>query len=152
MEITAIVSAVNGLKTATDIAKYIKDSGSSFEKAEAKLKLAELISALADVKMELADVQSLIIEKNETINKLQSELSLKSALVWEQPYYWLENESGKEGPFCQCCYDKDKSLARLQGNNKGWWKCSLCGNTYTDKSYRVDPPSRGMRNDPFAGY
>ncbi len=47
MDIAAIGSLLSSLKTATDIAKFIKDSDVSLEKAETKLKLAELVSALA---------------------------------------------------------------------------------------------------------
>ena len=51
MDMTAITAVLGSIKTATEIAKYIKDSNVSFEKAETKLRLAELIGALADAKL-----------------------------------------------------------------------------------------------------
>ncbi|TXI83481.1 MAG: hypothetical protein E6Q40_10930 [Cupriavidus sp.] len=56
--ITTITALLGGVKTATDIARGIKDSGVTLEAAEMKFKLAELISALAGVKMEAATVQT----------------------------------------------------------------------------------------------
>ena len=63
MDIAALSSLLGSLKTATDIARFIKDSDLSLEKAETKLKLAELISALADAKIEAAKIQQLLLER-----------------------------------------------------------------------------------------
>jgi hypothetical protein len=52
VDIAILGSALGSIKTATDIAKLIKNSGTSLEKAEVKLQVAELISSLADIKME----------------------------------------------------------------------------------------------------
>jgi hypothetical protein len=57
MVISDISAILTSVKTATDIAKLLKASDVSLEKAETKLKLADLIGALADVKMQLADVR-----------------------------------------------------------------------------------------------
>lgn len=57
MDFTSVAAALGGLKTATDIAKLIKESDLSLDKAETKLKLAELIGALADVKLDVVNFQ-----------------------------------------------------------------------------------------------
>ena len=57
MDIAAIGSLLGSLKTATEITKFIRESDVSLEKAETKLKLAELVSALADAKLEAVEVQ-----------------------------------------------------------------------------------------------
>ena len=62
-EISTISAILGSVKTATEIAKLIKDSYFSLEKAEMKLKLAELISALADAKIEISEIQELILQK-----------------------------------------------------------------------------------------
>lgn len=56
-DIATISAIFSSVKTATEIAKLIKDSNTSLEEAEIKLKMAELISALADIKIELSEVQ-----------------------------------------------------------------------------------------------
>ncbi|MEA1917294.1 MAG: hypothetical protein U9N42_07165 [Campylobacterota bacterium] len=58
------VTAIGGIKSAIDIAKVLKDGADTFDKAEVKLQLAELISSLADAKMQIAEVQELLIESN----------------------------------------------------------------------------------------
>ena len=132
---TTISAALSSIKTATDIAKLIKESDVSLEKAESKLKLAELISALADAKMQIAEIQQVLIEKDGEIRVATEQLAVKEKLQWEKPYYWLIEGTRKEGPFCQHCYDKNKELIRLQGNSDGYWECKACKSNYTDSTW-----------------
>ena len=134
-DITAIASILGSVKTATEIAKLLKDSDFTLEKAEMKLKLADLISALADARMETAEIQSLILEKNEKIQALEKTLETKAIVKYEKPSYWIGDDEDRDGPFCQHCYDKDGRLIRLQGNGEGWWGCKVCGSSYTDDDY-----------------
>jgi len=136
MELAAITTLLGSIKTATEIAKLIKDSEISLEKAETKLKLAELISALADAKIEVTGVQQALLDKDAELRALQEQLNVKQKLQWQQPYYWLMEGSKRDGPFCQHCYDKEQQLIRLQGNGKGFWQCKVCKNTYTDSNYK----------------
>ena len=140
MEITAIAAALTSLKTAGDIAKLIKETGASLEKAEARLQLANLTEALADAKLEVNEIQQMLIDKDEVIRLLKEQLTLRERLQFESPYYWLTDGPSKEGPFCQCCYDGQEKLARLQGNGSGFWRCTICSNTYTDKDYQDSGP------------
>jgi ribosomal protein L37AE/L43A len=142
MDLAAIAAALGSIKTATDIAKLIKDSDVSLEKAEAKLKLAELISALADTKIQIAEIQQFLIDKDTELRAIKEQLDVKAKLQWESPYYWLLDETQKDGPYCQHCYDKDNLLIRLQGNGAGYWRCSVCKNSYTDSNYQPPPPRR----------
>ena len=71
-----IGSILSSIKTATDIAKFINDSNISLEQADHRLKLAELISTLANAKIEIADIQELILEKDEEIKSLKNQLKI----------------------------------------------------------------------------
>lgn len=126
MDLAAIGSLLGSLKTATDIAKFIRESDVSIEKAETKLKLAELVSALADAKIEAADVQQSILERDELIRKLEAEAKLRAELIWKQPRYVLVNPSGEEESFCQNCYDSEKRLSRLHTDERGGFECRVC--------------------------
>jgi hypothetical protein len=130
MDIATIGSMLSSVKTASEIAKYIKDSGLSLEKAEAKMKLADLISSLADVKLEAAEIQQIILEKDERIRELESQAKVRNELKWREPCYFLSNNEGIEEPFCQHCYDASKSLSRLHSDNKGRYVCRVCDNVY----------------------
>lgn len=148
MMLTDISTILTSVKTATDIAKLLKESDISLEKAETKLKLAELIGALADVKMQLADVRELLVEKDEEIKRLENKFKLRGNLVYEQPYYWLETDDEKEGPFCSSCQDDKQKLARLieSQNTKGQWTCCVCGKVFRDKNYVQRTVSRAVHS------
>ena len=131
-DIASITAIISSLKTATDLAKIVKDSGISLEKAEVKLKLADLISALADAKIEIANIQSLLFEKEQTIAKLLEKQDVRNSIRYDAPYYWLDSPDGRNGPFCQCCYDKNEKLIRLIERHtiKGTYTCHVCNSWY----------------------
>lgn len=158
VDLTIITSALAGIKSATEIAQHLRGANISLDKAETKLKIADLISALADAKIAIADIQGVILEKDQQITELKQAQELKSKAVFEKPYYWLENSDKKDGPrdgpYCQQCYDNDQKLIRLQcPNNNGYWICKTCKSEYKDKTYRT--PAMVMPNpiNPFGrGY
>ncbi|MBB1315875.1 hypothetical protein [Aliivibrio sp. SR45-2] len=147
-DITTISAALGSLKTAHELVTILKNSSESLEKAGVKFELAELIYALADTKMELAGIQSVIIEKDAQIKTLQAKLDEQDSLVYEAPYYWLQNGSNKDGPFCQRCKDVDRLNVRLQNiRRKGDWICKSCDSNYVDSNYvpaKRSAPSRGI--------
>ncbi len=142
-DLTALTAILGSVKTATEIAKLLKDSDLSLEKAEMKLKLAELVSALADAKIELAEVQELISSKDKKIKELEEAFEVKKNLIYEPPYYWLNDKDGKKGSFCQQCYDKEKTLIRLYQSSRSIWECKTCKNFYKDSNYRDPSPDGG---------
>ena len=131
-----IVLLAKQTASAINIAKYIKDSQDIMDKSEQKLKLAELMEALADIKMETVEIKSTLLEKDKTILELEKKLNLKENLVYEQPYYWIKNEGTKDGPFCQKCWDGSSKQIRLQAfENTGKWKCGVCRSVVKDIDY-----------------
>ena len=143
--ITTIASVLTSIKTATDIAKVIQKGSAAFEQAEMKLKLAELMNALADAKIEIANVQDVLSEKERRIGELEETLNLRKKLTWESPYYWLCDGEVKDGPYCQQCSDSTGKLIRLQIYDPGQWYCKTCQNTYYDKNY--SRPNRKIVSD-----
>jgi hypothetical protein len=142
MDIPTIAAVLTSIKSATDIAKLLKDTDLSLEKAEVKLKLSDLYGTLADAKMQIADVQDLLREKDTKIRELEESLAVKAKLAYEAPYYWSVQGDKKDGPFCQQCYDAGGKLIRLQQGVVGSWSCKTCGKSFFDKNYRefVQPP------------
>lgn len=134
-DMTLIATALNGIKTATDIARFLKDSDFSLEKAELKLKLADLVGALADVKIELADIQETISDKNKTIQELRDAFQNKGSVLRNLDAYYETNETGKPHGIAYClkCWEvehKKRSLIKLAGNihiNV----CSACAHQYS---------------------
>jgi hypothetical protein len=136
MDFTAVTAVLGNLKTATDIAKLIKDSDISLDKAETKLKLSELINALADAKLEVVNVREELSQAQGRIGELETELQVQGSIRWQEPLYWLEGKGAPDGPFCQNCYDSARKLIRLQGNGEGWYECKACKNSYVTAESR----------------
>lgn len=132
-DIATITAVLSSVKTATEIAKIIKDSDASLSSAEAKLKVADLISALADVKLELAEVLDTLREKDLEISSLKQQLHEKQSMRFDGKLYWIE---GDETPFCPVCYESDNKLHHLTYNPGGpgcnsYRRCKICKNTFT---------------------
>lgn len=143
MDIPTIAAVISSIKSATDIAKLLKETDLSLEKAEVKLKLSDLYSALADAKMQIADIQDLLREKDSKIRELEEALTVNASLEYEAPYYWCVRDGKKDGPFCQQCKDADGKLVRLQERGvQGGWHCKTCDKIFNDKTYR---PLMGRR-------
>jgi hypothetical protein len=139
MDLTSVTAVLGSIKTATEIAKYIKDTDLSLEKAETKLKLADLIGALSDAKLEGVGVQQTLAEAEARIRELEQTLETRVKVRWEEPFYWLDDDSDgltPDGPFCQHCYDGGGKLVRLQGYGDGYFECKVCKNSYVTKAHR----------------
>jgi hypothetical protein len=136
MDFTAVTAVLGSIKTATEIAKYIKDSDLSLEKAETKLKLADLIGALADAKLEVVGVEQTLAEAEARIRELVQQLETRGKLKWVDPAYWLEADTGLQGPFCQQCYDTGGKLVRLQDDGDGYYECKACKNGFVTPAHR----------------
>jgi hypothetical protein len=136
LEMTTIAALVNSLKSATDIAKFIRESDLTIEKAEAKLKLAELVEALADAKLEAVEIQQSLHDKDSQIKKLTAELQRRRDMKWRQPCYFLENGEGVEEAFCQPCYDSQNLLVRLHGDGEGRYSCKVCKKIFVTEECR----------------
>jgi hypothetical protein len=152
MDLTTIPALLTSIKTATEIAKLIKESNLSLENAETKFKLADLISTLADAKMQIADIQQSIIEKNDEIRSLKEQLSIKQKLKWKRPFYWINEGKGKEGPFCQLCYDQNHKLIRLQDYGDDSWGCKACKNTFYTSNTSNSNGKIESDDDQFNGF
>jgi len=134
--ISAITSALGSIKAATDIAKLLIEANTRLEKAELKLELAGLVEALANAKLQIADVRQMLGSKDDTIARLQAALKLKGRIALKNSAYWLTNEAdgSTEGPFCTHCYDSDKVMCRLlPDKDEPGVKCPECKSTFASK-------------------
>ncbi len=137
-DITAITAIINGIKTATDIAKFLKDADISLEKAELKLQIAELINSLADTKISITEIQKIIEEKDNEIAKLKKGLELQSKLVRHNEVYYEVDDTGKPtgDPYCPYCYEVDHTAVHIYENpdNRNQCICPSCKNKLSHKA------------------
>ena len=137
-DLATIGAALSSLKTATEIVKFIRESDVSLEKAELKLKLAELLGSLADTKMELVEVQDALIEKDKKIAELEDSFQKKDSLARQGDAYYITDEDGNPTgiAYCLSCWENEHRTRQLVNSSKDRTMhiCTACGHQYA--SYR----------------
>lgn len=134
-DITTIATVLNSLKTATDIAKFLRESDFSIERAELKLKLAELIGALAETKIELAELQETISAKDKRITELEDAFQSRDALVRYRDAMYAKDASDEPMgvAYCLRCWETDhkqRQLVAASGSIRNENICTACGQKY----------------------
>ena len=130
---TAKISAIfSSVKTASEIAKLIKNSTVPLREEEIKLQMEELISMFANIEIELSEVQVMQKEKEEKILELEKILSKKDKLTLKEDMYWMENDNI---PFCKDCYESNSKYNHLDSkqestDNSVRYYCNICDNNY----------------------
>ncbi len=141
--VSTIAAALGSVKTATEIAKFFRETDRAFERAEAKSKIVELMEALSDAKLHIIEIRETVADKDSTIKQLNDRLALRGKVRYEAPSYWLVDGEARDGPFCQKCKDADDKLVRLQDYGEGGWYCLSCQKSYE----KGDPEGLGrIRN------
>ncbi len=104
------------IKKAMDIADYLKD-------AELKAAMLSLTEEVLDLQREKLDLRTKLL----TLEEIEQN---KKGLEFNGNAYWKVEGDKKDGPFCSGCWDKSKTLARLQsGHFHGGienYKCPVC--------------------------
>lgn len=130
MGIPEIAAALAAIKTATDIARTVKTAETSLSHAELKLRLADMISALADVKIELSALAETIVNKDLKIKELERLLEEKKDIEKFGDAYYRLSETGeaKGEPLCTKCWEVDKMQVHLVANqnNRSFMTCPNC--------------------------
>jgi len=134
----SVVSTIfTSIKTATDIAKLLKDADFSLEKADLKLKIAELVSALADVKMQTTEMQDVLSSRDLQIKELKDSLELKCKVTKLGDAYYKLNDDGKPtgDPFCLNCWESKNKLLHLSSSATGMYirSCPSCKTNYNGR-------------------
>jgi hypothetical protein len=149
-DLTTISAALGSLKAAIDIAKFLRESDLSLEKAELKLKLAELVSALADTKMELVQVQEVLIEKDKRIAALEEAFEMKGTLIRRCDAYYLADAEGTPVgvPYCLRCWENDHKKRQLvyAANDSSNKICTTCGQKFEGHRAREIQPAKMQKN------
>lgn len=145
-DITTIATVLSSLKTATDIAKFLRESDVSIERAELKLKLADLISALAETKIELAELQETISGKDKRIAEIEEAFQLKDSLVRRGDAMYAKDSNGEPigVAYCLRCWEtehKQRQLVHDPVHMRAPNSCTSCGQKYSyGASHKIQQP------------
>lgn len=127
MDPSIVLTAMKSLQTAVDIGKTLRSLDKSIDDAEIKMKIADLINALADAKFGIAELKTELEKKDEIIARLEEALKIQSEIEFRDGFYF---QPGDDVPFCPRCWEKDNRLIH-------------CGNETFDRNegyyYRICP-------------
>ncbi len=136
-DFSTITAILGNLKVATDIARAIRDSDISIERAELRLKLAEVIGALADAKIEVTDIQELLRSKELELSELKEAFETKDDLVKRYDgYYHKDNQGNAIGePYCISCWQTKHKRFNLQyvAGDRTLKACVSCGSKFNSR-------------------
>ncbi len=138
-DVATIAAFITSIKNATELAKAIREAGVSLEKAEAKLKLADLMESLAEARIQAAEIQEIIQAKDKRIAELEEAFALKSKLVRHSDAYYETDEGGKPkgDPYCSRCWEANHKTVHLSTDFPPITKsCPVCKTEYDKKRVR----------------
>lgn len=145
-DLATIGAALSSLKTATDIVKFLRESDLSLERAELKLKLADLLGSLADAKIELVEVQETLIKKDRRITELEEAFQNKDSLVRRSDAYYTADKNGEPTgvPYCLRCWENEHKKRQLVHESKNYRirVCTSCGHQYEGRLAGEIQPSK----------
>ncbi len=146
-DLATITAILSNIKVATDIAEALRESDLSIERAELKLKLAEMIGALADAKIEITEIQDLLAAKDRQIAELEDAFQSKDAMVKRYDAYYAVDEQGNPTgePFCARCWQVKHKKYNLHYDAKDRIVkvCISCGNNYEARMAQDICPGAG---------
>lgn len=132
-DLGAISQAFDALKHATEILKALRGAETLYEKAELKLKIAELAEAVATARLGLLEAQTEIQNLKDQISRGSAEIRAK--VVTREGVYFVVDGDRETGPFCPRCYEAEgrrMPLTRFSGPFAviGTFNCPQCKATY----------------------
>lgn len=118
MDIAASIAAITA---ALGLVKELKEIDASFDKAEMKLKLAELTGALADAKLGIIDAQDEVASRNKEIERLTAHLKFRDdeTVVLKGYRYHTEAGEPKGRPYCPICEESGSLIRTITSSAPG---------------------------------
>ena len=97
----------------------------------------ELQEAVMTLRAEALELQGENLKLRERVTELESEAAQVANMVFEGGVYWSGEGEGRDGPFCQQCFDASGKVVRLQSESWDmnddalqWYNCKTCNANY----------------------
>lgn len=100
----------------------------------------ELQERLVRIREEALSLQEENLSLRQKVADLEGKLKTQDSLHFDGSLYWLIDDEGQQqGPYCQCCYDVDRRMVRLQDasyidvdrSKTKLWTCRGCEKSYS---------------------
>ena len=144
-----IGSALSSLTAAQTIAKGLREVQKAYDEAALKMQIADLISNIADAKIELVEAQAALDSKDDEIKRLTEALATKARLV-EGPggYRWQDRGDGRGIglPVCPACLDKEgRQVVLVQSGTNFGAQCPRCSTSFDPVDRLLEPDPSGVQ-------
>lgn len=121
------------LSTGLGLAKQLHEISKKYDDATVKMLVADLMSQLADAKVEAASLKEENANLRAQLAQAERQSSAASEAEFRDGYYWRKvRVQGKpDGPFCTNCFDAEGKLVLLLKQNPpfddfGTYMCPQC--------------------------
>ncbi|HQS18456.1 hypothetical protein [Reyranella sp.] len=124
---------LSSTSAAIGIAKAVREVQGEFDRADLKLKMAELTGTLADVKIALVDVRDELAAKDKEIERLKAAFAFKGETVESSGWRFQKARSGQAygKPFCpKCIEDEARFVLTRQYGGYSEVFCPHCKTKY----------------------
>jgi|SaaInl8_200m_RNA_FD_contig_81_67555_length_1211_multi_2_in_0_out_0_1 hypothetical protein len=133
IDVSVISAGLSSVKTAIDIAKELKNADSLLKDAETKLKIADLLEALSELKVLLYETRDENQALKDSLKEIQAKLDIQGEVEFRDGHYYLKQpkEGQAPGHFCPKCYHDDNKLIPVSELSRhfrriGKYKCPKC--------------------------
>ena len=131
IDITGLLSSMTA---AIGVAKAVSEAKGVYDQADLKLKMAEIVSTLADVKIALAEAASEARAKDEEIARLKKAFAFTETTVELHGWRFPTTKHGEPygTPVCPRCIEVDGRLMVLRqvSHAYGDLSCPMCKTKY----------------------
>src|SRR5690348_15811958 len=109
-DLPSLQTALTSIKAASDILKGLRSTDTAYEKADLKLKVAELAELLADARVSVLDTQEEMRGLHARIQELEAAQDVRDRLVMRGNLYFVKEGDAERGPYCVACFEKEGRL------------------------------------------
>ena len=129
-----IVGGIAAASQALGIAKALRGIEKDYDAATYKAQIADLINALTDARIALADAKEVMADRDKEVERLKSNFAVKATLVKaDGDYEFFADEDGNPVgyPTCPTCQPVRGLVVQLKqkGHSQSAW-CPVCSNSF----------------------
>lgn len=119
---------------AIGIAKAVREAKGEYDQAELRLKMAELLGTMADVKLALGDARDELAAKDAEIERLKAAFQYKGETVLYRSWHFPKTPGGRAfgKPFCPKCIEEKGRFVLTRADGSGYQEvfCPSCSTKY----------------------
>lgn len=128
-----LMAGIGAVTQAIGIAKTLKQVEQAYDEATYKVKIADLIDALTDAKLALAEAKESMSAKEAEIRNLQAAFAKLGELIeadGDYKYFVDENGNPRGYPICPKCEHSGSIVQLKQAGKAAQARCPVCATTF----------------------